>query len=137
LYHYSARSKDNIETCHPNIQRVLRKVLLKHDHVVLWGFRGQYEQDRAFSEGNSTKKYPHSKHNKMLSKAVDIAPYINGRMVNGDQEGDIEQICYFAGYVMAVADEMGVSLSWGGNWDGDEVILTDQKFDDLFHFELI
>ena len=27
-------------------------------------------------------------------------------------------------------------IRWGGNWDSDGVIIRDQGFDDLVHFEL-
>jgi hypothetical protein len=43
---------------------------------------------------------------------------------------------HIAGRAFAIAHEEGFSIRWGGDWDGDGD-LTNQKFDDLFHIELI
>jgi hypothetical protein len=40
-----------------------------------------------------------------------------------------------AGIIVSTAQFAGVSLRWGGDWDGDFEI-RDQTFDDLAHFEL-
>jgi hypothetical protein len=41
-----------------------------------------------------------------------------------------------AGRVMQEADNQKVPVRWGGNWDRDNEVVTDQKFDDLVHFEI-
>jgi peptidoglycan L-alanyl-D-glutamate endopeptidase CwlK len=45
------------------------------DITVLCGHRGKAEQDDAFARKTSKLTWPHSKHNKTPSMAVDIAPY--------------------------------------------------------------
>lgn len=42
----------------------------------------------------------------------------------------------FAGYVMRVADELGIKLRYGGDWDGDKKT-ADQSFNDLPHYEIL
>ena len=41
----------------------------------------------------------------------------------------------FAGYVKGVAEDLGIAIPWGGDWDGDGDF-SDQRFHDLPHFEL-
>jgi hypothetical protein len=43
---------------------------------------------------------------------------------------------YIAGRAFAIAAEEGFRIRWGGDWNGDGD-LTNQKFDDLFHLELV
>ena len=40
-----------------------------------------------------------------------------------------------AGAMISNADELDISIRWGGDWNGDGT-LTDQTFNDLPHFEL-
>jgi len=39
--------------------------------------------------------------------------------------------------VLGTARAHGLNLLWGGNWDADQVIIDDQNFNDLGHFEII
>ena len=41
-----------------------------------------------------------------------------------------------AGFVMGIANTVGIKLRWGGDWDKDTE-LKDNKFNDLGHFEII
>ena len=137
---YSESSKRRLETCDKDLQLIFRRVLADFDHSILCGYRGQTLQNKAFSQGYSTLKWPESKHNVLPSQAVDAAPY--DYSISGIDWEDIERLTYFAGYVMGVAslmyDEGIVSkrLKWGGDWDRDTNI-KDEKFRDLVHFELI
>lgn len=72
-----------------------------------------------------------SKHNNLPSAAVDIYGWVNGH-----EDYSVPVMCYLAGIIMTVAAQSGVDLRWGGNWDEDGIILIDQQFDDLPHFEL-
>lgn len=129
---YSPASEARLQTCDERIQRVLRSLLPEFDHSILEGHRGESEQNEAFRTGASKVEWPNGKHNKMPSKAVDVAP------ANCDltDKRNIPRICYFAGRVMGRAVELGVRLRWGGDWDGDNE-LRDQTFNDLVHFEVI
>lgn len=126
---YSQRSKARLATCHENIQRVMNKVIEDFDCTILCGHRSKDEQDAAFNVGKSKVKWPHGKHNKKPSEAVDVIPYpINW--------GDRERMSYFAGQVVATGRSMGITLRWGGDWDRDTEV-ADNSFDDLVHFELV
>ena len=98
------------------------------DCSVLEGHRGQERQDQLYIEGKTKVKYPNGRHNSKPSNAVDVTPY----PVNWE---DRERQTLFAGFVLGVANQMGISLRWGGDWDQDFEVM-DNRFDDFPHFEL-
>jgi hypothetical protein len=51
-------------------------------------------------------------------------------------EHNIQRWFKFGGYVLGIARQMKIPLIWGGDWDGDNC-MSDQRFDDLPHFELM
>ena len=110
------------------------------DFSIVYGFRNEEEQNRAYVEGHSTKPWPKSKHNGVPSLAIDILPYPSGWPQDDDSSKDkmhkTAHFYYLAGVVMKIANDIGVNLRWGGDWDMDKDFL-DQNFDDLAHFELI
>ena len=84
---------------------------------------------------------PDSKHNFTMrdgtkcAQATDIAPYNAGTKDRVPWD-DTYQWVQLSGIVMAEAHKLGLSIRWGGNWDGDYILLHDQKFQDLGHYEL-
>jgi hypothetical protein len=86
-----------------------------------------------FKEGKTDKDGLNdlSKHNYKPALAVDMYGWVDGKM-----NYSIPVMCYLAGIIESVAAELGYRVRWGGNWDGDGIIITDQNFDDLPHFEL-
>jgi peptidoglycan L-alanyl-D-glutamate endopeptidase CwlK len=51
---YSRRSKENLETCHPDLQRVFCEVdLLGFECTVIVGHRPEERQNQYFQEGKS------------------------------------------------------------------------------------
>ena len=114
---------------HPDLQKLFKKVVETYDCAVIEGYRGQEEQDSAYHSGKSKLKYPKSKHNTQPSLAVDVVPY------PVDWE-DTKQFYHFAGFVQGIAEEMGISLRWGGDWNSNR-LFEDQSFHDLPHYELM
>lgn len=125
---FSQRSRARLITCDKRLQDLFEEVVKGFDCIILQGHRGEEEQNRYYAEGKSKLKYPQSKHNKIPSLAVDVAPY----PVNWS---DKERFYYFAGYVKGIAQFLGIELRWGGDWDSDTHI-HDQTFFDLPHFEI-
>lgn len=72
---FSRISKQRLSTCHTDLQAVCNELIKQYDFSVLQGYRGEQEQNAAFEKGNSKVRYPLSAHNKIPSRAVDIAPY--------------------------------------------------------------
>lgn len=127
---FSVSSNAKLNECTGNLQQLFREVVRHMDCAVTCGHRGQADQDAAYAAGKSKVRYPNGMHNSVPSKAVDVYPYVNGRLSD-----KTAQCCYLAGYVMATADRLGIKIRWGGDWDMDTEALTDQQLQDLVHFE--
>ena len=133
---FGKRSMANLSTCHPDLQRLFTRVVERYDCSVIEGHRSNERQDELYHAGKSKVKAGGSKHNSKPSKGVDVVPYPidwNNR----------DRFHYFAGYVQGVANELGIKIRWGGDWDSDmEINSADKKgagfssFDDLPHFEI-
>lgn len=129
MAYFGTASTKRLATCDEKLQRVFQRVVQTIDCTILKGHRNKEEQDAAFASGNSQLKWPNGKHNKLPSKAVDVIPY----PIDWD---DRERMTLFAGFVLGVAEEMGVRLRWGGDWNMNWEV-GDNDFDDLVHFELL
>jgi peptidoglycan L-alanyl-D-glutamate endopeptidase CwlK len=125
---FSGTSKKRLSTCDEKLQTLFNEVVKHFDCSVLCGHREEEEQNKAYKAGNSQKQFPHGKHNKLPSNAVDVAPY----PIDWD---DRERFQYFAGFVLGTAKQLGIDIRYGGDWDGDND-LKDNEFDDLVHFEI-
>ena len=80
----------------------------------------------------STKEWPDSRHNISPSMAVDAVPYIKGEGISWQDR----RIHYFAGYVKRTAEDMGIEIRLGADWDDDEDT-EDHTLRDAGHFELM
>ena len=125
---FGNKSKERLATCHPDLQKVFNEVINYVDCSILEGYRNSYWQDKYYAEGKTKLKYPDGRHNANPSNAVDVTPY----PVDWD---DRERQTLFAGFVLGIAQSMGIKLRWGGDWDQDFKV-QDNKFDDFPHFEI-
>lgn len=116
-------------TIHADLQRLFDEVIKYYDCKIMEGHRGEAAQNEAYAKGNSKLKFPHGKHNSYPSKAVDVYPYPIDMK-------DTARFYFFAGYVKATADRLGIKIRWGGDWDSDGN-LKENTFNDLVHFELV
>jgi len=124
---FSERSKSKLYTCHNDLQRLFNEVVKGFDCTVIEGYRDKEKQDQLYPKFTQVK-FPNSKHNKQPSDGADVLPH----PINWN---DMRRMYYFAGYVKAKAEELGIGIRWGGDWDNDTEIL-DNNFNDLCHFEL-
>jgi len=156
-YSYGSVSKAQHRTLHPWLQLVLLKVLVRHDHSVDQGGRTDEEQWALYNHEppRTTLHPPDGKHllredasgefDGLWAVAADVTPFINGRRLatRGEQftYDRRAQFAYFLGILKEVADEVLKDTGWeirlGVNWDMDAEILSDQRFDDWFHVELV
>ena len=67
------------------------------------------------------------------SRAVDIIIKVKGKP---GHTYDRLHLCFVAGVIKSEGIRRGIPIRWGGNWDRDGEIITDQTFQDLVHFEL-
>lgn len=127
--YFSTHSKDLLAECDPRIQEIMNIVIKIIDCRVITGKRTEEEQNRLYHANKTQLRYPYSYHNKEpFSKAIDVVPY-------PVDWNDRERFIYFAGIVMGVAEMLGYTLTWGGDWDRDFQV-KDNNFDDLGHFQL-
>ena len=126
---FSPNSKEQLATCDERLQRVFTEVIKHYDCSILCGHRSKAGQTQVYNDGLSKRKWPFSKHNPYPSEAVDVIPYpVDWK--------DTKRFYHFIGFVLGTAQQMGIKLRSGSDWDQDND-LTDQKFIDLPHFELV
>ena len=129
------QSLEHLETCDTRLLQIFTIVDTFIPLRVTEGFRDKETQDRLYNEVDAngkrkTKvKWPDSKHNTIPSIAVDAVP------LPVDYH-DMRKLHYFAGFVMAVAALHGVTLRWGGDWDGDKILGEPSDDWDKPHFEI-
>jgi len=102
---------------HPRLVAVVKRAiqLTTQDFTVHDGLRTEAEQRAYVKQGVS--KTMNSKHMKQadgFGHAVDLVPYINGKL-----RWEWKPIFNIATAVRTAAIEQGVSLIWGGVWDRD------------------
>jgi hypothetical protein len=112
-------SKLKLETCDVRLQQLVTAVAAEVDAgalaaqnvtdvTVLCGYRGEAEQEAAFKAKASKLHFPHSKHNIIPSRAVDLAPY-------PIDWGDREAFLALRGLVVRTAKKLGIKIrhiSW-------------------------
>jgi len=136
---FSQESFSKLSTCHIDLQTLFFEVVRYYDCKVIEGFRNEMEQQIDFDIGATKLQWPNGKHNAQPSLAVDVAPFPINFSPN---HTNMARFYLFAGYVMGIAEQLKVqgkmthSIRWGGDWDSDKD-LSDQKFNDLVHFELL
>ena len=154
-YKFSKTSKKRLGSCHHDIQFVMNMAieLSPMDFGIAEGHRSVEVQQEYYSRGRDedgniinedevityidgvTKK---GKHNYKPSEAVDIYAWVNDKA-----SWKAKDMIFLAGFISGIAEmlfKQGIISSkfrWGGNWDQDGEILSDQDFDDMPHFEII
>ena len=128
---FGTSSKKQLDTCDARLQSLFMVVVREYDCTILQGLRGEEAQMQDYLDRPQRSKipWPKGKHNQNPSIAVDVAPYpIDWK--------NTKRFYHFAGFVQGIAQELGLELRWGGDWDRD-YDLDDQDFNDLVHFELV
>ena len=123
-------SQKRLRKVHPSLKQLVGRVVAEFDMVVLEGDRTKERQAQLVAEGAS--KTMNSKHiiqSDGYAHAVDIAPY-------PIDWNNLAPYYYMAGRILQLAMDEGLKVRWGGDWDMDGD-LTEEKFLDLVHFELV
>lgn len=138
MYRLGKRSKERLEGVHPNLIRVVGRGITKTtvDFTVLEGKRLYARQEKLFAAGAS--KSMNSRH--LVKKiadggtgyayAVDLGAWV-------DRQVDWSWPLYYkiADAMNEAADELGINIIWGGDWD-DDGDYEDEGFRDGPHFQL-
>lgn len=132
---FGASSTRRLETAHPVLQMLFKRVVMFRDCSIVEGHRDRIKQDYYYRIGTSKVKWPHSKHNSEPSMAVDCVPY-------PEKWGSKEAFFDLRETILDEWTRMkehglneNFELRWGGDWDSDGDF-EDQTFNDLPHWEL-
>ena len=135
-YSYGKRSSEVLITVSFNLRLVFKEALATGliDIAAIEGMRAKTRQNRLFKINKSKVQWPDSKHNVLnpndLAHAVDAAPYVNGKISD-----NWYHCIYLAGIIQSCGEKLNIPIRWGGNWDCDGEPITDQDFQDLWHYE--
>ncbi len=117
---FGKRSRSQLETCHPDLQKVLNEAIKEFDFTILEGERTLETQQKYYSIGRTTKINSgiitncdgikrKSRHQSSPSVAVDIAPW-------PIDWSDIARFKSLAQVMMKVSQWSDIGLEWGGHW---------------------
>jgi len=106
---FGKKSKKELATAHPDLQRLFNEVIKMFDCGVICGHRGRADQEKAFAAGFSKVQWPKSKHNQVPARAVDVVPY----PINWEDENEFYKL---AGVVKGIAAQMKIRVRWGGDF---------------------
>lgn len=143
---FSEESLSKLRECHEDLQKIHALAITRSDvdYKIIEGYRSPARQQSLYLQGKTkidgvTRK---GKHNYNPSMATDIIVWHPDKAVREKIMYNPNYLSYIAGVMDSCAKELKErgeithDLRWGGNWDDDGEIITDQAFDDLVHFEL-
>lgn len=142
-FYFGVKSKLVRATLCHDLKTLVDELILRRDIALIEGFRSDERQNQLFNEGKTKVRAGESNHNhtddmgQPDSEAVDMVPWPFSKKDWGDRD----KFHLFAGYVLAVADELFIEgkmtrrVRWGGDWDHDWEA-SDNEFDDFPHFEM-
>lgn len=117
-FKFGAKSLKELQGVHPDLVSVVHRSLELSpiDFAVHDGLRTDVEQLQLFRAGASqldgrTKRSEHQVQETGFGHAVDLVPYINGKL-----RWEWEPIYLIADAVREAAEEQSVRIRWGGHW---------------------
>lgn len=135
MFKFSNRSLKNLEDVNSDLELIATYSLKNSlvDFGISEGLRTAERQKELFETGQSKVKV--SKH--QSGEAIDV--FVAG---SKDITFDFNHLSYLAGVFQATARMLydhglvQYLIRWGGNWNNNGIIIKDQKFQDLVHFEI-
>ena len=117
----SKRSIQKLNTCHSDLQKLIKAVAEEEKCAVICGYRGRYEQEQSYYEGKSKARWGMSRHNLKPSMAVDVVPLPL-------DWNNIESFEKLGEKIMQKAADLNIKIKWGRDFKG---------LKDYPHFELV
>ena len=117
-------SRIRLNTCHPDLKKLVESVATELDLYVICGHRNEEEQNEAFKNKESKLRWPRSKHNSMPSKAVDLAILEADKSIDWN---DIKKWQRLVNVVKKHSQKLGIPIECGGEW----------RMRDYPHFQLV
>ncbi len=117
---FGKRSKQNRDTCHPDLIKILNEAIKYFDFTVLEGHRTTETQQKYYAIGRTIKLNSgiitnkdgvinKSRHQSLPSTAADCAPY-------PIDWSDIDRFKRMGAIILREAEKLGIKISWGGKW---------------------
>ncbi|MEW7222001.1 M15 family metallopeptidase [Elizabethkingia anophelis] len=138
-YKLGERSLKNLDGVHPNLVKVMKAAIVNSpvDFTITEGVRTLKRQQELYAQGRTKQgikvtnadgiknKSNHQAKADGFGHAVDLYPFFLGQ-VQVNHKDTIKNLKLIADHVKKVAKELGIGITWGGDW----------KFVDCPHFEL-
>jgi len=130
----SERSLERAKDVNPKLINLILLAIRRTpvDFGVAWmgGKRTAEEQNQLFKEGYSQCDGYEKLSKHQSGDAIDLNIFVGSKLVENK-----EMLCVVAGIMFSCANELGIKIIWGRDWNnnGD---LRDNKFNDQYHFEL-
>jgi peptidoglycan L-alanyl-D-glutamate endopeptidase CwlK len=120
---------ERLHGVHPLLVDWALRVVSVMDCTVVSGVRSLTTQAQYVAVGASqTMKSRHLVQEDGYGHAIDLAPY----PIDWDK---LRSFDILAGVGLAVAHDMGIPVTWGGDWNRD-MDVYDNEFNDLGHFQI-
>ena len=131
-FKFSQRSENNLRGVNPVLVAIIRRALELSpvDFAVIEGLRTPEKQAEHVRKGNSQTS--NSRH--LTGHAVDILPSAMKPGMSWDENKHLFEPVLQA--IKTAADEQGVILRFGKNWQSDPALLGQTKFPDYPHVEI-
>lgn len=144
FHNYGTSSNAKLQTAHDELVLVMGEALKMTppsiDITIVHGYRDKTTQN-GIDPRFTTKRWPASYHNAEdeagdpCSDAIDFAPWITLRSgKKGIPWTDIKLFSYVAGIIQAATHELGIEITWGGDFDRDGST-EDQTLADVGHIQ--
>lgn len=127
MFTLSERSKKALTGVHPDLVKVVEKAISDSpiDFTVVEGLRTLEKQKEYFERGASkTMKSYHLKQPSGYGHAVDLYPFYDGKVQVNAPMSKFKEV---SAAMKKAADELGVKITWGGDW---------KTFVDAPHYQL-
>lgn len=124
---FGKSSSQRLVNAHFDLARVLKLAITRTDFSISCTYRGQADQEAAFVAKKSNAHWLQSPHNFIPALAADLAP-------NPLDWNNLQSFRDLAKVIIDCGKELGVKITWGGDWDNDP--RTQNHFNDFPHFEL-
>ena len=143
-HRFGNKSNERLLTCQRDLIKIMMLAISRSniDFSIVEGHRPVSVQLEYYNANPPLTRVKFGKHNLDPSNAVDICIWHPNRATRMKIAYDPKHLCYVAGIIQACAVELHAKgevehlIRWGGNWDKDDVIIYDQSFQDLVHFEI-
>lgn len=113
-FRFGNRSLQQLDTVDPKLKALAIRALelSLHDFTIIQGKRTVEQSAQNIANGTSFLKDP-SKSKHVTGKAIDFAPYINGKI----DWNDLEAFWAIVGAFKKAANEMNIAVRFGADWN--------------------